>query len=190
MKKLLLLLLTVLSAQFGHTQTASNFTCNDCAGSNHDLFTELNSGKIIVIAWVMPCAAWISGELAGYSAVQSFPGQAYFYLADDFANSSCATITSWANNNGMTSCNAIFSNTAVSMTPYGTAGMPKVVVLGGSNHTVYYNQNDASITQSGIQNAISAAVSANGIKENSEFFSGLKVYPNPTNHSSNLTLSL
>ncbi len=192
MKKNLLITMAIFMSAFGFSQTASNFTCSDCSTSNHDLFTELNAGKVIVIAWVMPCGACISGALAGYTAVQGYPGQAYFYLADDYANTTCATLLSWANTNGMTACNAIFSNAAVSMTPYGAAGMPKVVVLGGTNHTVYYNQNGGAITQTGIQSAINAAIAANttGIKENNSNLSSLKTYPNPANLSSTLSFNL
>ena len=195
MKKNLLLTLASLMAVFGFSQTAGNFTCNDCSGNNHDLFTELNSGKVIVIAWVMPCGACISGALAGYTQVQGFqssnPGTVLFYLADDVANTSCSSLTSWANTNGMSGANAVFSNSTVNMSPYGTAGMPKVVVLGGSNHAVFYNQNGSAITQSGIQSAIAAAIAANtaGINVESNF-SSMELYPNPSNSSSKLALKL
>ena len=195
MKKNLLLTLVSLMAVFGFSQTAGNFTCNDCSGNNHDLFTELNSGKVIVIAWVMPCGSCISGALAGYTQVQNFqssnPGQVLFYLADDVANTSCSSLTSWANTNGISGANAIFSNSTVNMNPYGTAGMPKVVVLGGgSNHTVFYNQNNGAVTQSGIQSAITAAIASTaGVNEKNNF-SSLELYPNPANTNPILALKL
>jgi len=195
MKKLLLIgsiLFTFLLAQ---GQTATNFSCNDCSGNNHDLFSELNAGKVIVIAWVMPCASCISGALAAQSACQSFassnPGEVFFYCSDDVANTTCATLSSWCATNGMSSATK-FSNAAVNMSDYGAAGMPKVVVLGGTNHTVYYNQNDAGISQPGIQAAISAALAANanGIKENTGLALSMNIYPNPSRGSSTLVLSL
>ncbi|MDP1802416.1 MAG: T9SS type A sorting domain-containing protein [Bacteroidota bacterium] len=194
MKKLLSILF-VLSIFISYSQTASNFNCNDCASNNHDLFTELNSGKIVVITWVMPCSACVNGALAAQAAVQSFsasnPGMVLNYVADDYANSSCATIQSWCTTNGITAA-TMFANAAVSMTPYGTAGMPKVIVVGGNGHTVYYNQNNNTITQSGIQNAINTALAANvtTLKENSSSLSLIEVYPNPTNNAATLTLNL
>src|SRR5437762_9149444 len=94
MKKTLVIAMASMISVFGFSQTAGNFTCNDCSGTNHDLFTELNAGKVIVIAWVMPCSNCISGALAGYTEVQNFPGQAYFYLSDDVANTTCSTLRS------------------------------------------------------------------------------------------------
>ena len=192
MKKQLLSIMAGLLSLASFSQTASNFNCNDCASNNHDLFTELNAGKVVVIVWVMPCSACISGALAAYTEVQNFPTQAVFYLSDDVANTSCTTLSSWATTNGMSTADAKFSNSAVSMTPYGVAGMPKVVVLAGANHTVYYNQNGSAITSSGINSAITAAIAANanGVKENkNNFLISANVYPNPTNTSADIKLN-
>lgn len=183
MKKLLLIisifLMETLSIQ---AQTATNFNCNDCTSTNHDLYAELDAGKVVVISWVMPCSSCIGPSLAAYNEVQSYANpNIVFYLADDYANTSCTSLTNWANTNGMTSCNAKFSNSAVKMSDYGSAGMPKVVVLGGTNHTIYYNQNSPNITQIGIHNAIEAAITANvtGIKENNINNFQLSLFPNP-----------
>lgn len=196
MKKIILSVIAGLISTFGFSQTASNFNCSDCSSNNHDLFTELNSNKIIVIAWVMPCVNCISGALSAFTAVQSYstsnPGQVRFYLADDYANTTCSTLQSWATTNGMNP-DAVFSNSLVSMSPYGTAGMPKIVVLGGTSHTVYYNTNGSgNITTAGVQSGINAALSAiaAGVKENSGVFSSVEVYPNPTNSSSTVSLKL
>ncbi len=197
MKKLLLTSLAFICALFSFGQTASNFNCNDCSAVNHDLFTELNSGKVIVIAWVMPCGACIGGGLAGYTTVQNYsvtnPGQVKFYLADDVANTTCASLTTWGNTNGMTNPDARFSDALVNMAGYGAAGMPKVIVVGGTSHTVYYNQNGASVTASGIQTAINNALAAiaAGVKENTNnTFASANVYPNPSNSSSSISLNL
>jgi hypothetical protein len=194
MKKLLSILFA-FSIFISYSQTASNFNCNDCASVNHDLFTELNSGKIVVITWVMPCSACVSGALAAQAAVQSFsasnPGMVLNYVADDYANSSCTTIQNWCTTNGITAATK-FANAAVSMSPYGTAGMPKVIVVGGSGYTVYYNQNNSTVTQSGIQNAITTALAANvtALKESNGSVSLMEVYPNPTNNAATLNLNL
>jgi hypothetical protein len=197
MKKILLALtIASMSINFASAQTATNFNCNDCSSTNHDLFTELNSGQIIVIAWVMPCGACISGALAGQTACQSFstsnPGMVSFYCADDVANTSCTTLSSWCTTNGITSATK-FSNSAVNMSNYGTSGMPKVVVLGGASHTVYYNQNGGAVTQSGIQNAIASALAANvtAINETKNtVFTSANIFPNPSNTASSLVFSL
>ncbi len=162
--------------------TATDFTVNDCVGNSHHLFGELDAGKVIVIDWVMPCASCIAPSIAAYNAVQSYaashPGQVLFYLADDVANTTCATLTSWGNTNGLT--NAVkFSNAAISMNDYGTAGMPKIVVLGGANHTIFYNQN-SGVTTSNVQAAIDAALLVAGINEDKNATKIFNVFPNPT----------
>lgn len=193
MKKLILGAFVLIIGQFSQAQTAVNFTCADCTSNNHDLFAELNAGKIIVIAWVMPCATCIAPALEAYTEVQNFPGEAYFYLADDVANTNCSTLSSWANTNGMTACNAVFSDVLVNMSGYGEAGMPKVIVVGGASHTVYYNQNGGAITSSGINSAISLAIAdkAAGVYENkNSSFTSLNVFPNPAGTSFTLYLNL
>lgn len=182
MKKIYLLLLTFISTiNFG--QTATNFNVNDCSGNNHDLFTELNSGKVIVICWVMPCSACIAPSLSAYTQVQNYqsshPNKVLFYLVDDYANTSCPTLTSWALTNGMPN-STFFSNAAINMNDYGSTGMPKIVVLGGANHLVFDNQNN-SLNTTQFNNAINQALLASSIsvKENQGKTINYSIYPNP-----------
>lgn len=176
-----------------YAQLATNFNCNDCNNVNHDLFTELDGGKIIVIAWVMPCTSCIGGALAAYSTVQNYqsshPGRVIFYLVDDYANTSCSTLSSWANNNGMSSVTS-FSNATIKMSDYGTDGMPKVVVLGGNSHTVYYNQNNNLIKEGGISTAIDQALleSTNGLSYETQK-KVFDFYPNPSSEQLKIVLN-
>src|SRR5688572_3528741 len=106
MKKLLLSLSLIITAITLNAQTAPNFTAMDCLGNNHDLYTELNSGKIIVITWVMPCGSCVNGAQFAQGAVQSFsasnPNTVYHYVADDYANTSCGSLGSWCTSIGVT----------------------------------------------------------------------------------------
>ena len=185
----------LLSGLMAFSQTAVNFNVNDCASANHMLFTELDAGKVIVMTWVMPCGACIAGAGNASSAVQSYatsnPGQVKFYLVDDAGNSSCSTLSSWANTNGITT-SAQFSNSGnvIKMTDYGTSGMPKTVVLGGTSHTVYYNVNGSG-SVSAIQTAINNAISATtGIADPGSTFSSLNLFPNPASSSTEISFSL
>jgi hypothetical protein len=195
MKKYLLLLMALGCFTFGSGQTATNFACNDCAGMPHNLFNELDSGQVVVICWVMPCSSCISGALSAQSACNAFsssnPGQVVYYCADDYANTSCGTLSTWCSTNGVAPT-AKFSNTSVSMSNYGAAGMPKVIVLGGAGHTVYYNQNGSAVTTSGIQAAIATALNdiASGVTVHSSPGISASVAPNPAAALSSLTLSL
>ncbi|MBI4931851.1 MAG: T9SS type A sorting domain-containing protein [Bacteroidetes bacterium] len=195
MKKLLLFCSALfIGATLAAQTTATNFTCNDCNSVSHTLFSELDAGKVIVMCWVMPCATCIPPASADAAAVQSFassyPGRVKFYLVDDVGNTSCSTLTGWASTNGITT-DAAFGNsgTPIKMTDYGTSGMPKTVVLGGPNHTIFYNVN-GTVSSSALQTAITNALNAStGISEAGNI-SSFNVFPNPTGNSTEISYSL
>ena len=188
MKSVLAILTFFLSITFAHAQTATNFTCNDCSGVSHDLFTELDAGKVIVLVWVMPCGACAAPTTMAYNTVQTYqtsnPNRVFLYVADDYGTSSCNTINSWCNSIGVSQSawSMRFSNAAINMLDYGSTGMPKVVVVGGPNHTVFYNANN-TFNQTSLQNAINAALLSTSVEEN-EIAIGLNVFPNPSSTAS------
>ncbi|MCE3229134.1 MAG: hypothetical protein K0S32_3685 [Bacteroidetes bacterium] len=191
MKRFILSSLFVIPVLFASAQTATNFTANDCSGNNHDLFTELNSGKVVVISWVMPCGACIAPAQSAHNIVQSYsvsnPGQVVYYVVDDYANTVCSTLNSWISTNGLTNYTS-FSNSVISMSNYGAAGMPKTIVVGGSNHQVFYNQNgsvNSSSLTTAINNALAGAPTAIGEIQTMNF--ATKVSPNPA--SEEITIS-
>jgi len=180
----ILLVLFVVNTGFSQN-TATDFTTDDCNGISHNLFDSLNAGNVIVIAWVMPCGPCATYASPAYSAVQSFasshPGKVDFYLVDDFANTACPTLVNWGITNNMP-LNTTFSSSDISMSDYGTNGMPKVVVLGGANHAIYYNDNDDKITFIGVQTAINDALSSPlNIHEQENNIFQLSCFPNPAN---------
>ena len=56
--------------------------------------------------------------------------------------------------------------------------MPKIVVVGGSNHAVFYNVNN-TVNATNLQNAINSALQPVGIQEKDRVTKSLTVYPNP-----------
>jgi hypothetical protein len=195
MKKILLINALVcfsVGIIFAQT-TATDFTTNDCNGISHQLFTDLDAGNVIVIGWVMPCGPCATYTIPAYSAVQSFatshPGRVHFYLVDDYANTACPTLVNWGNSNNMP-LNTAFSSSDISMSDYGTNGMPKVVVLGGNDHLVYLNKNDDKINFSDVQTAINDALSAPlGIEQSVSNEFEISSYPNPVNNVLNVSYS-
>jgi hypothetical protein len=191
MKKSILVALTGLLSSLGFAQTAVNFNVNDCGGTNHDLFTELNAGKVVVLVWVMPCSACIGPSLSAYTEVQNYassnPGRVVFYLSDDVGNTSCSTMSTWATTNGMSHVDAVFSNAAVNMSDYGAAGMPKIIVIGGPSHTVFYDA-EGAVNVTDFDNAINQAL-VTGIFENSKSDFKMNLFPNPTATGNTTTLS-
>ena len=176
-------MLFVANISFAQT-TATDFITDDCDGITHNLFDSLDVGNVIVICWVMPCNPCATYAEYASDAVQSFatshPGRVKYYLADDYANSTCSNLKGWALNYNIVT-DAFFSTTDLDMLDYGTVGMPKVVVLGKNTHTIYYNENDNKTTQIGVENAITLAlISSTGIDEQAENNLNLTAYPNPT----------
>lgn len=188
MKKILLFIFTVVSSVSLTAQTATNFNCNDCNSVNHDLFTELDAGKVIVICWVMPCGSCIAPALVNSTSVQGFassnPGRVKYYLCDDSGNTLCPTLTSWVNTNGIVT-DANFSNSLISMYDYGVPGMPKTVVLGGPAHSVFYNV-DGAVDPHNVTVAIQDALNATGISDQNTNSSALNLFPNPVNSGTSI----
>ena len=196
MKKFFFFLISLLSAVtlLGQT-TATNFVSTDCSGTSHNLFSELDSGKVVVIVWAMPCPGCIAGSSTVQTKVQSYttsnPGVVRFYLVDDYGNTTCHTLDVWAYNNNIFA-NAEFSDSTIRMSDYGVAGMPKIVILGGPNHSIFYNHSGTPTTdtlQTAINNAIIAAGTA-GIVNNSDLNTELKLFPNPTLSNAKIKYSL
>ena len=192
MKKYLFLFATACTTLVSVSQTAVNFNVNDCSGANHDLYSELNSGKVIVLVWVMPCSTCIGPAISAYNTSQNYsssnPGRVLYYLCDDVGNTSCSTINAWANTNGLTNSTR-FSNAAINEADYGGSGMPHIVVLGGANHTVFFDQKN-NVNTTNLTTAIDNALAAVSVKENSKSKLSLTVYPNPSNTFSTLSLKL
>lgn len=192
-KKLLTSLFCLLSLQFVNAQTyATNFTEDDCDGASHDLFNELDAGNIIVISFVMPCGPCATYSYPAYDAVESFatshPGKVHFYIADDHLSTACVILENYANNYNMSN-STIFSNPNIAWSDYGTYGMPKVVVLGGSDHLVYLNKNEDKINYLEVHTAISNALS-DGLSTLSDSKANtfeISTFPNPLKN--NLTVS-
>ena len=184
-------LILIFTSVISFAQTATDFTTDNCDGISHNLFNTLDSGNVIVIAWVMPCGPCATYTLPAYSAVQSFnlshPDRVDFYLVDDFANTACPTLVNWGNSNNMP-ISTVFSSNLISMSDYGSNGMPKVVVLGGTSHSVYYNENDNKINFNGVQSAINNALSSSvNINYKPVNNLSLSVFPNPTNNFLNIS---
>lgn len=144
-----------------YAQNATNFSVKDCSGQQYTLFDELNAGKVVILTWTMPCGSCVLPLKTTYNVVQSFqsshPGIVHMLMADDYANTSCASIDQWALSNGMPNTRR-FSNPAIRMLDYVSNGMPKVVVIGGPEKQVFYNANDA-VDHVALQAAIQSAIS-------------------------------
>lgn len=186
MNKKILAVITLLFIGF-YTKaqtTATDFNVNDCGGTTRHLFTELDAGKVIVLAMVDPCGSCIGPAKSALAISKTYettnPGKVVYYLTDDFGNTTCATLTSWAATNVIIGV-PIITDQAVSQANYGGAGMPKIVIIAGTNHKIYFNQNNGlNITT--FTAAINNAIATSGIKESVQSDFKMSVYPNPANN--------
>jgi len=188
MKKVITSIALMLAAAISNAQTtATNWTAMDCNGLSHTLFSQLDSGKVIVFAWVMPCGSCVNPSKTAYNAVQSFatshPGKVRFYLADDLGDASCSTLSSWVTSNsvGSTANMKIFGNAGnvIDENDFGGTGMPHIIVMGGTSHTIYFNQkNSAANDATGITSAINSAIGITGISSVSNKMT-FSILPNP-----------
>ena len=194
MKKIIFFTISTLISIYCSAQ-APNFNSNDCNGTNYDLYTQLDAGKVIVVCWVMPCSTCIPGAKISYNVVQSFqssnPNKVFLYLCDDLGDTPCASINSWANSNSIpASVSSLrFSNPIINMTNYGSTGMPKVAVFGGNSHTIIYSAN-GTIDGSAMQAAINNALIASGIEEGGSITSEINLFPNPVNNNLHLSINI
>lgn len=193
MKILQLLLVVLLCSTAGFGQIARNFQGNDCAGVPHDLFAELESGKVFVICWVMPCGVCIGPAMTSYNIVKSYqaqyPGRVAMYLSDDFGNTNCTSLNSWANAYNMPPAPFCYkiSNPSLDMSDYGALGMPKVVIVGGATHDIYYVGDDV-VDATAMQSAIVSALGTTTVDQLSDESFSVAVSPNPASDYATLTV--
>jgi len=194
MRNFILLTFALITGMAVSAQYAVNFNCDDCDGINHDLFTELDSGKVIVLCWVMPCGSCVGPSLTSSMVIKSIdsihPGRVFMYLIDDYANTTCTSLKGWANSNNLKG-STTFSDAVINMLDYGSIGMPKIVVVGGSDHRIYYNA-DNTVDPIALRDSIISALNENsaGIPERSGSIGNFILYPNPASGLTTVSFTL
>ncbi|MBK6861605.1 MAG: T9SS type A sorting domain-containing protein [Saprospiraceae bacterium] len=193
--QLLSVLFVAFTAMIMAQTNATNFTANDCSGVSHELFKDLDSGKVIVMVWVMPCGACTGPAITAYNIVKDFqvsnPNKVYYYMVDDYANTNCQSLGSWCTSNGIeqNSYSLRFSNSKIKMSDYGSDGMPKIVVVAGNDHKVYYNVNN-TVNPTNLQKAINTALILTGTSDQNNTESTLTISPNPVKESTVVSFNL
>lgn len=195
MKKILSFYLVLsIGLTAGAQTTAADFQKNDCAGVNHHLFAELDSGYVVLLDFVMfncsPCTAATNGLKTIHSQFEaSHPGKVRFYSMGFMNNMSCPQMNNWKAEFNFT--HTMFSGESSQVAYYGGMGMPTIVVLGGLNaHKIYYNHQGYSTAENTpIINAINLAISESSTTGTSQDLVNdpFHVFPNPFNDA--LTIS-
>lgn len=195
--KLLLIILLIsgvnLTMRAQSPTTAYDFNMNDCNGKMHHLFSELDSGNVVVMEFFMlscsPCI--VAGHALDEMVIplrKKYGAKVRFYQIG-FTNSyTCTQIQSWVSTNGFAT-SVPFDSGAIQVAYYDGMGMPTIAVAGGKNHDVLFTTIDFKPTTdtATISKAIDEFFKPTGISTNEAIAASVSVFPNPA--SSSLTIS-
>jgi hypothetical protein len=122
-------------------ETAMDFTQDDCEGIPHQLYSEHDAGKVVILEFVMlNCAPCINGTKALESITApyetSHPGRVNIYSFGFLNSYTCEQIVGWKNDNGFT--HPVFNNGEEQVSYYGGMGMQTIVVTGTNTHKVFF----------------------------------------------------
>jgi hypothetical protein len=161
-------------------QTVPNFITKSCDQKNYDLYEQVDSTKTVIMCWVKPDQASVDFATSAYTVTQQFPDSLVdFYLCDDWSNTSCQDLTSWANTNGITDC-SIFSDSAVLIDKYGGNEAPMVLLVGKGRVNLY--EESYSIHPANLNSAIKLAlIGPINTRDTLSYKMSLSITPNPAN---------
>jgi hypothetical protein len=173
--------LLLFSAPAVAQDTALDFTVNDCDGIEHHLFADLDAGYAVIIDLVMmgcqPCIDATHALVDDVIPNTQDPSMVKLYTIGYTNSISCSQINNWKTTNGFE--HEVFAGMSAQTTYYGGMGMPTIVILGGDQHNVYYNNLGYNASQNptliaALNNALSGASS---IGENA--VATINIHPNP-----------
>jgi hypothetical protein len=144
MKKILFTLAAIFFTLISLTKaqtTAMNFTQTDCDGMEHQLFSELDAGNVIILEYMMlNCAPCVTGTKAMESVIKpydlSHPGRVHLYSFAFLNSYTCEQIVQWKRDFDFS--HPAFSQGEEQVAYYGGMGMPTLVVVGTNEHKVFY----------------------------------------------------
>lgn len=163
-------------------EVAMDFTQNECEGSSHHLYSELNAGKVVILEFVMlNCAPCIVGTKALENITTpyetSHPGRVNIYSFGFLNSYTCDQLLAWKGNNEFT--HPVFNNGEEQVNYYGGMGMPTIVVTGTNDYKVFFKSiGYTSSMDKEIKAAIDSALLYNPTAVGEQIASDrFKVYP-------------
>lgn len=195
MKSLLIIFPLLFITVFSNAQqtTAMDFTMDDCNGQIHNLYSELDSGNVVILEFFMlSCGSCIDAgdvlEVMHNDLNAQYGGNKVRFYHFGYSNGyNCTDIKNWVSTNGYSS--TPFDSGAYQVAYYGGMGMPTIAVVAGSAHEVLFTNvgfstSDTTIIASEIRSFLGSNSKIK--KVNSSSFS-LATFPNPI--TENLTIS-
>lgn len=179
--------------------TAMDFYGMDCNGTMHNMFSELDAGKAVILHFYMPSCGSCPPpaqkiQTMANNILASHPNMITAY-AFPFQNSTtCAYSSSWTSSNGLSLYSPMDSG-ATQVAYYGGFGMPTVVLLGGTDHRVMFSSlafatSDTTIMRDSILALFGVAPA--GINESHlpSSINSLNIYPNPSSNQTMIAIDL
>jgi len=177
----LMFVMTISKAQ----TTAMPLSGKDCNGVSHDLMTDLDAGKAVILHFFMPSCGSCPPpaqkiQKMANNILKTRPGMITAYAMPFQNSTSCSYTSTWCSSNGL-SLYMPYDSGATQVAHYGGFGMPTVVLLGGKDHKVLFSTQSFSTSDTTImKNAILALLSGTtGVPAFSSVVSVFNVYPNP-----------
>jgi thiol-disulfide isomerase/thioredoxin len=185
MKKLLLVLAFLPIAVASDAQSvAQDWTKTDCDGNTWQLYPMCDSGKVVVMEFVMPTSCYGCHNAASYLEPiwQQFnasnPNKVEMFAIAYNNSYTCTQLSNWKTTYGINMMHPLDQGASM-LSYYGSMGMPTIVIVGGVGHMVFYEkQGFTESDTTNIKNAISLALSTSSLSE-AEVDKVIKVYPNP-----------
>lgn len=174
--------------------TAMDFNILDCNGNPHHLFDDLDAGKAVIIEFFMnnctPCVtAGQKLEAMKTDLLTEYPGMIKSYAFGYNNSYTCTVVNNWVNNNGFTSVPS--DSGAAQVAHYGGMGMPTIVIVGGTSHSVLgspyigFSTSDTTTMAADIRSFFSSMA----VNEASQPVS-INMFPNPANTEVKLSFTL
>ena len=176
--------------------TAMQLSGTDCNGVYHDLFADLDAGKVVLLHFFMascgscPPPAQAIQAMAN-NVMMSHPGMITGYAIPFNNTTDCNYTAAWVSSNGL-SLYAPFDSGQTQVAHYGGFGMPTVVMLAGSNHSVLFTSLSFSIsdTTEMRDSILSFFNSTAGINDLPNSVAAFNVFPNPVSDVMSINLEL
>lgn len=122
--------------------TAMDFTKADCNGQMHHLFSELDSGNVVIMEFFHTCGACIDAANDMKPMIQNlvakYGNKVHFYVAPEDDEDSCVNVINWVGSNGFSSIAVPFDSGGAQSSYYGQGGMPTIAVAAGNTHQLLY----------------------------------------------------
>lgn len=175
--------------------TAMQLSGTDCNGVSHDLFADLDAGKVVLLHFFMPNCTSCPPPAQKIQAMANHimathPGMIKGYAMPFQNSTTCEYTSSWVSSNGL-SLYAPFDKGATQVAYYGGFGMPTVVLLGGKDHKILFSTLSFSTGDTTImRDKILEVLNTTGVNELPSFVSSFSVFPNPARDNVSVTIDL